>query len=218
MKAEIFSRPARLGAALSGKSEDAVEHLFVRKKVLVQLEADFCEVQDARETFLFAVNQLLRFCPNIAVSIKRDAADLIRACHELAALVHGLRATVEVVEGVQPTGRFDAVVNVGSEILTGARSVTINSGGWIARVATGDSGTQVLHWKREGSNAVGALAAACLGVGVAFLILLDVPATTLTEISLFTHETGLPGSLTLGPPLPQSPLHLAPFLVGCAAV
>src|SRR5260370_3708001 len=112
MKAEIFSRPTRLGAALSGMSEEAVEHLFVKKKVLVQLESDFCEVPDARETFLFAVNQLLRFCPNIGVSIKKDAVDLIRVCRELAVQVHGPQATVEVVEGVKPTFGFDVVVTV----------------------------------------------------------------------------------------------------------
>ncbi len=218
MKTEIFSRPARLGAALSGMSAEAVEHLFVTKKVLVQLEADFCDDQDARETFLFTVNQLLRFCPNIGVSIKKDAVDLLRVCRELAAQVHGPQATVEVVEGAKPIYGFDAVVNVGAEVLTTVRSVTVNSGGWTARVATGDSGTQVLHWKREGSNALGALAAACLGVGAAFLILLEIPATRLAEISLFTGETGLPGSLAMGPPLPASPLYLDAFLIGCGAV
>src|SRR5260370_11372111 len=218
MKTEIFSRPARLGAALSGMSEEAVEHLFVKKKVLVQLEADFCEDQDARETFLFAVNQLLRFCPNIGVSIKKDAVDLLRVCRELAAQVHGPQATVEVVEGAKPTYEFDAVVNVGAKILTTMRSVTVNSGGWTARVATGDSGAQTLHWKRDESNVLGSLAAAWLGVGVAFLILLQIPATRLTEISVFTHEPGLPGSLAMGPPLPASPLYLDAFLIGCGAV
>jgi len=199
-------------------SEEAVEHLFLKKRVLVQLEADFCEVQDARETFVFAVNQLLRFCPNISVSIKKDTVDLLRVCRELAAHVHGSQATVEVVKGAKSSYGFDAVVNVGAEILTTVRSVTVNSGGWTARVAAGDSGTQALHWKREGSNALGALAAACLGVGAAFLILLGIPTTRLTEISLFTHEAGLPGSLAMGPPLPESPLNLDAFLVGCGAV
>ena len=218
MKAEIFSRPARLGAALSGMSEEAVEHLFVKKKVLVQLETDFCGVQDARETFLFAVNQLLRFCPNISVSIKKDSIDLIRVSRELAAQVHGPHATVEVVNGAKPSYGFDAVVNVGVEILPTVRSVTVNSGGWTARVATGDSGAQTLHWKLGEPNALGALAAACLGAGAAFLFLLEIPTTRLTEISLFTHEAGLPGSLAMGPPQPASPLYLDGFLVGCGAV
>lgn len=172
----------------------------------------------ARRFFSPSTNFFVSAQTLVSASKKKDAADLIRVCRELAAQIHGPQATVEVVEGTQPFYGCDAVVNVGTEVLTAVRSVTVNSSGWTARVATGDSGTQVLHWKREGPNALGALAAACLGVGAAFLILLEIPATRLTEISLFTGEAGLPGSLAMGPPLPASPLYLDAFLIGCGAV
>src|SRR5713226_8238671 len=112
MEKEMFSRPARLGAFITGKSEEAVIHLFTEKRILVRLEAPFCEVADARETFLFAVNQCLRFCSNISVCIEGGSEALVRACDSLVVQVHGSGASVEVVKNL--VGRvFDAIVNVG---------------------------------------------------------------------------------------------------------
>ncbi len=82
MKEEIFSRPARLGALITGDSEESVVHLFTKKRILVRLEAPFSQVPDARETFLFAVNQCLRFCSNISVLVAAGRGELTRACED----------------------------------------------------------------------------------------------------------------------------------------
>lgn len=217
MEREVFSRPARLAASIMEETEEAAIHLFSEKKILVRLEAPFCEVPDARETFLFTVNQCLRFCSNISVCIEGGSDSLVGACNLLAVQVHGLGAKVETVNKVM--GRaFDAIVNVGTEILSDLPSATINSSGWVARLATTDSTTPKLYWKSETPNTLGALAATCLGVGAAFLAILGRPLASSIETSLFSHEVANPGKLTPGPPLPTSPLQLNGFLVGCGAV
>ena len=167
MEKEMFSRPARLGAFITGKSEEAVIHLFTEKRILVRLEAPFREVADARESFLFAVNQCFRFCSKISVCVEGGSDALVGACDSLAVQVHGPGATVETVNKV--TGCvFDAIVNVGTEVLSDLPSATVNSSAWVARLATTGSGNPKLYWKPETPNPLGALAATCMGVGSAF--------------------------------------------------
>jgi hypothetical protein len=217
MGEEIFSRPARLGASITGDSEESVVHLFTEKRILIRLEARFLEIADARESFLFAVNLCLRFCSNICVCVEGRAAELIRNCDSLAARIHGPAAKVEIAQKMT-SGSFDAVVNVGTEVFSDLPSATINSSGWVARLATAGAETPKLYWILDTPNAVGALAATCLGVGAAFFAILGRPLTSSLEISLFNHEVAAPGTLAPGPPLPVSPLNLDAFLVGCGAV
>lgn len=217
MNGENFSRPARLAAVVSGESEEVARRLFGEKRILVRLETSFLPLVDARESFLLVVNQCLRFCSNVSVCVDPRSEELIRSCNSLAGQICGQGARVETLEKVPPYG-FDAIVNIGSEILTDLPSVTINSSGWVARFATGNSGASKLHWKPEKSNPLGALAAACCGAGAAFFLILGKPRTLLGEVSLFTHEAGIPGILEPGPPLPKSFLRLDAFLVGCGAV
>ena len=97
MEREIFSRPARLAASIIGETEEAAIHLFTKKRILVRLEARFRKVADARETFLFTVNQCLRFCSNISVCIEGGSDALVAACNSLALQVHEPVASVEAV-------------------------------------------------------------------------------------------------------------------------
>ena len=217
MSRRMFSRPARLGALLSGRPERFVTNLLTEKRILVRIEASFCDISDAREAFLFAVNQALRFCTNVSVCIEGRSSDLIRQSNGVAVRIHGHPQPVKVVDG-NGFQQFDAIVNVGTKVLAGLPSATINSSGWIARLATARSGASTLPWRPEKPNPLGALAAACLGAGAAFLAILDRPLSSLMETSLFTHEEGPPGSLRTGPPLPDTPLSLDAFLVGCGAV
>lgn len=213
----MFSRPARLAAFITGQSEEAVIHLFTEKRILVRLEAEFCEVADAREAFMFAVNQCLRFCSNISVSVEARPDELVRACDSLAVQVHGPGARVEVIKKVN--GRvFDAIVNVGTEVLFDLPSATVNSSGWVARLATNGFATPELFWKLGNSNPLGALAAACLGVGAAFMAIIGRPRASWMETSLFNYDVATPGTLPPGPPLPASLPSLDAFLVGCGAV
>ncbi len=217
MGRENFSRPARLAAIVGGESESAALQLFMEKRILVRLEMPFLPLPDAREAFLLVVNECLRFCANVSVCIDSRADELIQACNFLAVQIHGVGGRVGTVEKIPPQG-FDAIVNIGSEILCDLPSVTINSAGWVARFATGNSGASKLHWKPEKSNPLGALAAACCGAGAAFLLILGKPCALFGEISLFSHKSGFPGSLEPGPALPTSSLRLEAFLVGCGAV
>jgi hypothetical protein len=217
MEREIFSRPARLGAVITGEREEAIVHLFTKKRILLRLEAASLDVPDARETFIYAVNQCLRFCSNISVRIEGGSDDLLQNCNSLAVRIHGLGASVGLAEDVKGRG-FDAIVNVGTEILSDLSAVTINSSGWIARMTTADSVSRKLRWKPEPPNPLGALGAACLGVGAAFYAVLGRRLASSMEISLFNHEVASPGELAAGPPLPTSPLWLDGFLVGCGAV
>jgi hypothetical protein len=89
VKSDILSRPMRLAAEIGGEDEERLEHLFTDARVLVRLEEALARVQDARETFLSAVNQILRFCPNVAVCVPDAARDLLEAANELAVRVHG---------------------------------------------------------------------------------------------------------------------------------
>lgn len=217
MNGENFSRPARLAAVVSGESEEVARRLFAEKHILVRLEKSFLPLADARDSFLLVVNLCLRFCSNVSVCVDPMSEGLIQSCNSLARQIHGRDARVETLQKV-PCYGFDAIVNVGSEILAGLPSVTINSGGWVARFATGNSGASELHWKPEKPNPLGALAAACCGAGAAFFFILGKPRTLLGEISLFAGEAGNPGVLGPGPALPESLLRLDAFLVGCGAV
>jgi hypothetical protein len=132
--------------------------------------------------------------------------------------VHGAGHPVEVT-GIREATRFAAIVNVGTEILEDLPSTTVNSTGWIARIAGAGSGIKRLPWLPHDPNAIGAVAAACLGAGRAFLALAGRPLVTPPlEISLFTQEIGPPGTLLPGPELPAVPAELNAFVVGCGAV
>ncbi len=137
----------------------------------------------------------------------RHSTWLARSCEM------NLRLTTDNVQW----NSFDAVLTVGRERLESERAVTINSNGWIARIG-GGSGAP-LPWRRTHANAVGALAAACLGAGAIAVMLLKLPRSVQAfELSLFEHRAGPLGSLDMGPPLPTDRLDVDALVVGCGAV
>ncbi len=214
----LLSRPVRLAAELLGRDEAKLDHLFIEARVLIRLEEAFATVPDARETFLFAVNQVSRFCPNLSLCVPASAHDLIEAAKEVTARVHGRGNWVHLGE-VRDGSRFQAVINIGTQVADGLPWATVNSTGWVARIATAGSGVDCLPWMSGASNPIEALAAACLGAGRAFLLLVGRPLVTPPiEISLFTHEIGIPATFSPGPQLPATPVNLEAFLVGCGAV
>src|SRR5947207_13016698 len=113
---DFLSRPLRLAAELRGEDEATVEHVFAHARTLVRLEQDFCDMPDAREAFLFAVTQVVRFCPNLAVCIPSGARELVAALSEISARAHGGGHAIQVVD-IDDARRFDAVLNIGTEIL-----------------------------------------------------------------------------------------------------
>ena len=214
---ETVSRPVRLAASILNTTETEMGDLFSRKRILVRLEEDLAESSDARETLCLAVNQCLRFCPSVGVSIPGSDGELLNECRRIAEGIHGPGHNLGIVASDDFSG-FDAVLNIGTTVRKDMPWVTVNSGGWIARVATKDSLADALFWEETLQNPVGALAAACIGVGCIFFQILDRPVAVAAEFSLFSHLTGRPGVLTSEPSLPTSPLSLRTFLIGCGAV
>ena len=212
-----MSRPMRLAAVVGGRREGDVERGFLESRVLIRLEPRFAVQPDARETFELAVNQVLRFCPNVTVSGADD--DMVAACRRLAQEIHGGAAELRHHDSPKWIG-FDAVLNVGVEVPPGLPWTTVNSTGWVARVQSAASEpAKPLYWRAGTSNCLGALTAACLGSGRVFWALLGLPwAGTPIEMSLFTGEVGSPGTLAAGPALPGRPLDIDAFLVGCGGV
>ena len=214
--AALQSRPVRLAATLTGNEEAALDHLFLNARVLVRLEEAFAEVEDARETLLSVVNQVTRFCPNIVVDV--GSSTLVAGANAVVAQVHGAERSVEEVRDTGAVA-FDVMINIGQAVLSDPRATTVNSTGWVARVANAGSGVQSLPWRPAPANPVGAMAASCLGAGAAFLYLLKAPpATRATEFSLFTLLSGQLGTLPIGPDLPDELAQLDAFLIGCGGV
>jgi hypothetical protein len=80
------SRPARQAAQATGASEaEALARLD--GTVLIALDAALSDDPDARETFVFAVNQCLRFAGRVGVSTSSD--ELVAVAEELAIAITG---------------------------------------------------------------------------------------------------------------------------------
>lgn len=217
MSSPMFSRPLRAAARLRGDSEESLGTSFLDGRVLIAIEPKFVRVRDAQETLFFAVNQALRFCPNVEVCVPPDAGELSARCDRIARWIRGDGLRLRAAK-LEDATRFNVVINIGTDLLAGLPAVTVNSSGWLARMASSDSGIDRLYWEAQSWNPLGALAAACLGVGAAFLQLAGKPRRGAIETSLFTNEVGHPGTLGPGPSLPQMSLNLDAFLVGCGAV
>lgn len=200
------SRPARQAARATGVSEaEALEGLD--GIVLIVLEDDLTNDADARETFLFAVNQCLRFAGGVGASASDRS--LVAAAEGLAAAITGSRLT---------TADPDVTLVVGTAVRHDRPTITVTSEGWLARLATSSSEVKALPRAPQTPNVLGALAAACLGVAQVFhhlagLSLNDNPV----ELSLWDFATGPVGSLDPGPPLP-SRITIDALLIGCGGV
>jgi hypothetical protein len=212
----VLSRPTRLAARLRDEAEEATEQLFRHRRVLVRLQPDFCDRRNGRETFLLAVNEVIRFCPNVVLSVSRD--DILQQARDIATRVHGDGAALALSD--VEDAKCDAIVSVGTQVLsTLAPSVTVNSTGWVGRIATSLSGCRTLPHSTAPPNAIGSSVAACLAAAETFFTLIERPrAIAATEVSLFSREVAVAGTLDAGPPLPRTRVELKAFLVGCGGV
>lgn len=213
-----LSRPVRLAAVLQNISEDECTHLFLNKRILICLEPTLASSHNARMTLVFAVNQTLRFCPNLTLMVPPESRHLVGRCLELAHAIHGADHEIQILDSEGQAKFFDAIINIGTRVCNHLPWITVNSGGWVARVASSGSGQESLPWAPASPNALGALAAACLGAGGAFFTIAGQLPHGCLEISLLSHEQAAPGRLQEGPPLPSDPLAIEAFIVGCGAV
>jgi hypothetical protein len=210
-----LSRPLRWAAQLTADAEAELVNYFRKIRIAVRLEPALESNPDARETVLAAVNMLLRFCPGVTVAVGGGAGNLKGACKDLAKAILGNPDWVEIMSPTAGFGSFNRVLNVGMSTVADAPCTVINSTGWVARVSPDGS---PLKWIGGPPNAIGAIGAACIGVGVISMSLLRNPVPPRPiEMSLFSHAIGSPGELDPGPTLPDR-MRLDALLIGCGGV
>jgi len=142
-----FSRPARLAAVLTNKTDHQAEQMFCDGRVLLRLEQEFESLPDARETLLFAANQILRFCPNLAVQVAHPWTPLMDDLQGLKREIHGENGgPVERIRQDDQVDHFSAILNIGSGLVHGLPWITVNSSGWVARIATAQAEAGHLFW------------------------------------------------------------------------
>lgn len=215
MNSSERSRPIRAAAEATGRDERDIAGRFADARALIVLADGFVE-DDARATFLYAVNQVLRFCSNVSIAVPPGAEDLVATTRTLAGGIAGANAVVPVVA---EDAAMDVTLIVGRDLMPGRASVVVNSSGWVARMATSVSPIERLPHLRTRPNAIGALAAACFGASQVFHALAGGRlASEPVEVSLFDRANGSLGTLPVGPLLPTEPLALDVLLAGCGGV
>jgi molybdopterin/thiamine biosynthesis adenylyltransferase len=209
----VYSRPAKTAAKLATQAID--HHRFLAKKVLLTGETEILKTFNGRECFLNAFALLIRVCPNIHIHIPPGCDDL-RPVSEAFAKRIAFGPGVVHRDHIDDLGFFDAVLSVGTAVKPGLPWTTINSNGWLARVS---SGTRSLPADVAMENPVGALAAACLGVGEVFkrLIKLKPERGEMLDGFSFSLRNYLAGETDCGPALPSS-LEVDLLLVGGGAI
>jgi hypothetical protein len=211
-----WSRPLRWASEVSGIDEQQLRDYLRNVRVALRLESGF-DHPDAREAFLLSVNMLLRFCPRLVVITDTRILAVAIKARALALAILQTEAAVEVLTEDPDWTRFDAVLTVGRRSVKADGALVINSNGWVARLGTTSS--IVLPWTYSRANAVGALTAACLGVGATAAILLRMPGPPQAfELSMFNLRTGPLQSLAFGPMLPVVPPQIHAVVFGCGGV
>ncbi len=209
MSATRRSRPAREAARLARLDDGAALTRFDSLNVHVVLLPEVVDSPDARMTFLFVVNQCLRFAGAVGVATEDVALATVAA------------ALAEAIAGAPLSDAApDITLIVGDTIVHDRASVTVNSDGWLARVATSTGDRTHLPAATSAPNALGALAAACLGVSQVFHFFAGLPLAGEAELSLYSFESGAVGALSpdaVDPPLPAR-IELDALFVGCGGV
>lgn len=213
MKDAGFSRPLATAARLGNLAADG--HRFIEKRVLVTGETAALATANGRNCYLASIRLLMRMCRKLTVAAPADLPEFEDECRRLAANVNtSTDVTRQGREG--PLGAFDAVLNVGCTARPDLPWTTINSSGWVARVSSGATSIDADCGR---PNAIGSLAAACLGVGEVFkrlVILKEVRGKLVDGLSwsVFSYR---PGGAGVGPELPAA-IPADFVLVGAGAI
>jgi molybdopterin/thiamine biosynthesis adenylyltransferase len=206
---------ARLGSGVAGRDEAEVLESLFSGAVKVGIAADLIDDTDSRLTLLTLCNQIVRFCPTVLLDVPDEG--LAEACINIAESVDGERHQMRLAR-MGDHGTADLTIMVAS---TNPRndSIVVTSEGWVARLASGATSPSNLRGGRRAPNAIGAIAAACMGTGELFLRLIGLPAVVRNvELTLLTGESGPIGVFHPGPELPDTDLVLDGLLAGCGGV
>lgn len=209
MDIDEFSRPK---AAATGLGDDA--YRFTEKRVLLCGETDVLSTPNGREAFRTALLLLVRICENVSISLPRSCeqlrADVFETIQEYFP-AHAPRLSDQSDNLVD----FDAILSIGREARADLPWTVINSDGWIARVS---SCGKKLELGANRANAIGAIGAACLGVGEVFkrLIALKRSRGIFPDAVAFSFWTYREELHDEGPDI--AALNIDVMLIGCGAI
>ena len=205
-----LSRPLRLATQLTGGSPWEARARLLNATVHVRMAAEFEDTQDAAILLRSLVDHLSRFCNAVIVSAP---ADITRPCVERDRELHALPRVH--AERHAPAGPDALDIFVG-DCPGVPGSIATCADGWAGKVYT--TGTRAQMTAFTIANPVGALTAAALTAGEAFLRLIGaVRHPCAFELSAWTGDCGPPGSLPDGPRLPVIP-PIDALLIGCGNV
>jgi len=205
-----LSRPLRLATQLTGDSAGQARTRLLNAAVHVRIAAEFEHSQDAVILLRSLVDQLSRCCGTVVVSAP---AAIARACVERDRELHD-RPRVHA-------GRASSAGAKALDILIGncpgiPGGIATCSDGWTGKVYSTSTRDQPAAFTI--ANPIGALTAAALTAGEAFLRLVGVGRPPLAfELSAWTGDCGPPCSLAAGPRLPAAP-PIDALLIGCGNV
>jgi hypothetical protein len=205
-----LSRPLRLATKLTGASFGEARARFLNAAVHVRIAPEFQDNQDAARLLGSLADQLSRFCGTVIVSAP---APIVRACLERDRELHH-PPRVHPDEG-SPAGASVLDIVIGDH--PGIPGIIATwSDGWTGKIDT--AGTRGRTTAFTIANPVGALTAAGLAAGEAFLRLIGVGRPPRSfELSAWTGDCGPLGSLPDGPRLPAIP-PIDALLIGCGNV
>jgi molybdopterin/thiamine biosynthesis adenylyltransferase len=157
-----YSRPQKTATQLGELAED--RHRFLLKRILLTGESALLAVPNGLACFLDSLRLAVRICPNVAVYLSDENEDLIRQARNLAAHITFGKGADFLQEFPNPS-QFDSILSIGTKAHPELPWTTINSNGFVARVT---SGAADISDECDIFNPLGALAAACLGIGEVF--------------------------------------------------
>ena len=180
-----YSRPQKTAEQLGELAED--RHRFLDKRILLTGEPELLAVPTGRECFLDSIRLAVRICPNVAVYLSMEN-DALRAEAEVLADDIAFGKKVEFLHELPDVSQFDSILSIGTKGRPDLPWTTINSNGFLARVT---SGTADISRQCNLYNPIGALAAACLGIGEVFKRLIRLKAERGDMLNGFSFSANL---------------------------
>jgi len=208
-----YSRPQKTAAQLGELAED--RHRSLHKRILLTGESGLLALPNGRECFLDSLRLAVRICPNVIVYVSDENDDLRVEAQDLADLI-AFGKKVEFMQAPPDFNQFDSILSIGAKAHPELPWTTINSNGFVARVT---SGVADISDQCDVFNPIGALAAACLGIGEVFkrLIRLKGERGEMLNSFSFSLRTYEQGTADYGPPIPEILPHDL-LLVGAGAI
>jgi len=192
------------------RDHSADSHRFLHKSVLLRGDPAALAIANGRTIFKTSVRLLIRCCPGLVVAVDDPVLQ-----SEAKRILHDAEGGGSVVAtSMANPANFDAILSIGPVVEQGLPDTATWSDGWCAQVSSFGS----MDWGSASENAVGAVAAACLGAGEVFKRLIDLKrdkGRLLDQVSFSLYDY----RETIDPGPPLGAIELPPFLlVGAGAI